>query len=240
MDFIIFGFIFFDPLYLIIVGPTIIIALIAQVMVKSAYSRYSKIGVAKGFSGAEAAARLLDRAGISDVKIEMVKGYLSDHYDPTNKVLRLSPDVHDGRSIAAVGIAAHEAGHALQHATGYAPLKLRSTVVPVAGFGSYLAWPMIILGILLSRPSLLLVGIILFSVLVVFQIITLPVEFNASSRAKATLADTGIVVNQQEMNGVASVLNAAAMTYVAATITAIAQLLYFVLRSGLLGGRGDD
>jgi len=240
MDFIIFGFIFFDPLYLIIVGPTIIIALIAQVMVKSAYSRYSKIGVAKGFSGAEAAARLLDRAGISDVKIEMVKGYLSDHYDPTNKVLRLSPDVHDGRSIAAVGIAAHEAGHALQHETGYAPLMLRSTVVPVAGFGSYLAWPMIILGILLSRPSLLLVGIILFSVLVVFQIITLPVEFNASSRAKATLADTGIVVNQQEMNGVASVLNAAAMTYVAATITAIAQLLYFVLRSGLLGGRGDD
>jgi Zn-dependent membrane protease YugP len=213
--------------------------LYAQLKVKSAYSRFSRVGTQRGFSGAQAASRVLEKAGIMDVKIEMAKGWLSDHYDPTRKVLRLSPDVHEGRSVASVGIAAHEAGHALQHATGYTFLQVRSLLVPVAGIGSWLAWPMIILGMILGRMGLVNVGILLFTVLVIFQLITLPVEFNASSRAKKELAGTGIVVSDQEMNGVASVLNAAAMTYVAATITAIAQLLYFLLRAGLLGG-GDD
>ncbi|MFH1998357.1 MAG: zinc metallopeptidase [Planctomycetota bacterium] len=233
-------FMFLDPLYIMLIGPTVLLALFAQLKVKGAYTRMSRIGTARGCSGAEAAARIMNSAGVTDVKIEMANGWLSDHYDPSKRVLRLSPDVFNGRSIAAVGIAAHEAGHALQHAGGYAPLNLRSTLVPLAGFGSWLAWPMIFIGMLLSSMAFVKTGIFLFSILVLFQIITLPVEFNASSRAKSALAGTGIVINQQEMNGVASVLNAAALTYVAATVTAIAQLLYFVLRSGLLGGGRND
>jgi Zn-dependent membrane protease YugP len=233
----VFGFIFFDPVYLIIVGPTILIALFAQMKVKSTYTRYSRVNTARGYTGAQAAAKVLDSAGIHDVKIEMVKGWLSDHYDPTQKVLRLSPDVYQSPSVAAVGIAAHEAGHALQHATGYGPLQIRSMLVPVSSLGSWLAWPMIFIGFILAFKTLAMAGLILFTALVVFQLITLPVEFNASARAKAALADTGIVVDQQESAGVASVLNAAALTYVAATITAIAQLLYFVL---LFSGGSND
>lgn len=232
-------FIFFDPLYLVIVGPTILLAILAQMMVKSAYTRYRRVGSRRGFSGAEAAARILASQGIGDVRIERVGGWLTDHYDPARKVLRLSPEVYDGRSVAAVGIAAHESGHALQHAAAYAPLRLRSALVPMAGFGSYLAWPMIFLGIFLNAANLVQMGILLFSLLVLFQVVTLPVEFNASSRAKKLLAAAGIVTDEGEAVGVSAVLNAAAMTYVAATVAAIAQLLYFLLRTGMLGG-GDD
>lgn len=231
---------FLDPLYIMLIGPTILLAIFAQMKVKGAYTRMSRIGTQRGYSGADAAARIMESAGVYDVKIEMAQGWLSDHYDPSKRTLRLSPDVFQGRSVAAVGIAAHEAGHALQHAVGYAPLSLRTNLVPLAGFSSYLVWPMILIGMILSHMALVKIGIFLFAIMVLFQIVTLPVEFNASSRAKAALTSTGIVVDERELNGVATVLNAAAMTYVAATVTAIAQLLYFLLRSGLLGGGSNE
>ncbi len=227
-----------DPMYWMLIGPAMLLALWAQLKVQSAYARYSRIGNSRGYSGAEAAAETLAAAGVTGVTIEQTSGWLSDHYDPSSQTLRLSPDVYAGRSIAAVGIAAHEAGHAIQHAVGYAPLALRSFMVPAAGLGSWLAWPMIIMGMLLRQLFLFKLGILLFGALVVFQIITLPVEFNASSRAKAMLRQTGIIADDGEGAGVAAVLNAAAMTYVAATVTAIAQLLYFLLQAGFLGG--DD
>lgn len=238
-----FGFLLFPslhPLYLILFGGPLLLALFAQMMVKGAYTRFSRVQTARGHTGAQTAARILEEAGIYDVSIEKVQGWLSDHYDPAKKVLRLSPQVHDGRSVASVGIAAHEAGHALQHATGYAPLQLRSMLVPTAGLGSCLAIPMIIVGFLINMTGLALLGVILFTALVIFQIITLPVEFNASSRAKQALQASNIVVGTQEMRGVSSVLNAAAMTYVAATVAAVAQLLFFLLRLGLLGGGGKE
>lgn len=228
-----------DPLYWLLVGPAMLLAFFAQMKVKSAYARYQRVANTRGYTGAEAAAATLSAGGVAGVKIEQTRGFLSDHYDPVSKTLRLSPDVYSGRSIAAVGIAAHEAGHALQHASGYAPLALRSFMVPAAGLGSWLAWPMIIGGMIFGWLGLIKLGIMLFGALVVFQIITLPVEFNASSRAKTMLAQTGIVVSREEAEGVSSVLSAAAMTYVAATIAAVAQLLYFLLRSGLLGASDD-
>ncbi|MHC4944598.1 MAG: zinc metallopeptidase [Planctomycetota bacterium] len=237
METIYLGFFYIEPMFIIIVGPAFLLAMLAQMKVKGAYSRMSRVGTRSGYSGADAAKRILDREGITDVQIQETTGFLSDHYDPARKVLRLSPNVFKGNSIASVGIAAHEAGHALQHAVGYAPLKLRSALVPTAGLGSWLAFPMILIGALLQMMALVKFGILLFTVLVLFQLITLPVEFNASSRAKLALANTGIVANEQEMRGVASVLNAAAMTYVAATVVAIAQLLYFVL---MFGGGGND
>lgn len=190
-------------------------------------------------TGAEAAKRILGEAGISDVRVEVTQGFLSDHYDPRAKVLRLSPEVHGGHSIASVGIAAHEVGHAIQHAHGYAPLSLRSAMVPMAGFGSWLAMPLIFIGFIIGSLGFIKLGIVLFSAIVFFQIVTLPVEFNASTRAKACLANSGIVVTEDEARGVRKVLNAAAMTYVAAAIAAVMQLLYFLIRSGILGG-GDD
>ncbi|OGF98946.1 MAG: hypothetical protein A3F83_07415 [Candidatus Glassbacteria bacterium RIFCSPLOWO2_12_FULL_58_11] len=228
-----------DPLYWLLIGPTMILALWAQIKVKSNFARYSQVTTANRLSGAEAAETVLRYANIHNVKIEEVGGMLSDHYDPRTKTLRLSPDVFSGRSIAAAGVAAHEAGHAIQHAAGYVPLKLRSAMVPMASFGSWLAWPMILFGMLLNSLHLMQFGVIAFTALVAFQLITLPVEFNASSRAKLVLVKAGVLVNQQEAEGVDRVLNAAAMTYVAATITAVAQLLYFAMRAGLLGGRRD-
>lgn len=233
-------------LYMIIVGPAFLLAMLAQFWVKSAYNRYSRIGNRRGLSGAQAAAQMLRNEGIVDVTIEMSRGMLSDHYDPTAKTLRLSPDVHNGRSLASVGIAAHEAGHAIQHAQGYAPLWLRSTIVPVANIGSQMAMPLFGLGIFLAYMGGTGIGmivvkgaIVLFAGVVLFQLITLPVEFDASSRAKAALANQGMLSGTDEMDGVASVLNAAAMTYVAAAVQAILTLLYFLIRAGLLGGRDD-
>jgi len=228
---------FFDPLYFIIVGPAIVLSIVAQIWVKSAFNKYSKVGVATGLSGAQVAERIVSQAGLG-VRVERVSGFLSDHYDPLHRVLRLSPDVYDGRSISAVGVAAHEAGHALQHAKNYVPLKWRSALVPITKVGSSLAWPLLMIGFLLGAVGLIKVGIIFFSAAVLFQIVTLPVEFDASRRAVGVIQQMGMV-NAVELEGVKKVLGAAAMTYVAAAAASIAQLLYFLMRAGLLGGRRD-
>ena len=226
-----------DPLYWMFVGPTMLLAMWAQLRVKSAYGKWSNVGASSRMTGAQAAQRMLDSAGVRDVKIEAVQGFLSDHYDPKKKVLRLSPGVHQSQSVAAMGIACHEAGHALQHANGYAPLQLRTAIVPVAQIGSWLSWPLIFGGVLLNLANLTLLGVVAFSGVVLFQLVTLPVEFDASARAKRQLMSLGILQSKQEAGGVSAVLNAAAMTYVAATVTAVMQLLYFAMRAGLLGRR---
>ena len=229
---------FFDPLYMMMIAPTFILSLVAQGWVKSAFAKYGKIANRRGMTGAEAARRILDASNLSQVRIEPAKGFLSDHYDPRTKVLRLSPDVYSRPSLAAVGVAAHEAGHALQDAKEYTPLKIRSALVPAAQFGSKLAFPLIFLGFILNAVGMIKVGVVLFSGAVLFQVVTLPVEFNASSRAMTALAGTGIL-SGDELTGARKVLSAAAMTYIAAAITAVVQLLYFAMRAGLLGG-GDD
>ncbi len=226
-----------DANYWLFMGPTMLLALYAQIKVKSAYAHWSRVPVMSGMSGAQAAAELLRRAGIYDVRIEQVGGWLSDHYDPTSKTLRLSPGVYSGRSVAAVGIAAHEAGHALQHATAYVFLGLRSAIVPMASLGSGLSMTLVMIGVIFNTMAWLKVGIVLFSAVVIFQLVTLPVEFNASTRAKRALAEYGILSGPEEELGVRKVLGAAAMTYVAATLTAVAQLLYFIMLAG--GGRRD-
>ncbi len=228
------AFFFIDPMYLIIVGPAILLALAAQGWVKSAFNAGSRVAARSGLSGAQTAQRILDIHGIRDVRIERVKSWLGDHYDSRAKVLRLSPDVYDGRSLAALGVAAHEVGHALQHAHGYAPLAIRNGLVPMASLGSNLSFILIIAGFLLHWTGLALAGLALFTMVVLFQLVNLPVEFNASTRARALLLNNGMIT-QVEDKTVAKVLNAAAMTYVAATITAIAQLLYFALI--VFGGR---
>ena len=225
----------FDPLYLLFMVPAFILSLVAQGLVKSSFSKYSKVGNRRGITGAEAARRILDSAGLSDVRIEPAQGRgLSDHYDPRTKVLRLSPDVYGKASLASVGVAAHEAGHALQDSQGYTPLKLRSALVPAAQLGSKLAWPLLFLGMFLGVMGMVKLGVIFFSGAVLFQVVTLPVEFNASARAMRALEGVGIL-SGDELSGARRVLSAAALTYVAAAVTAVLQLLYFLLRSGLLG-----
>lgn len=228
---------FFDPMYFLIVGPAMILSLIAQFWVKSAFNKYSKVGIQRGLSGAEVARYIVEQAGLG-IQVERVGGFLSDHYDPTKKVLRLSPDVYDGRSVSAVGVAAHEAGHALQDAKGYAPLAWRSALVPITKVGSSLAFPLIFIGLIFGMLGLAKVGVVLFSAAVLFQLVTLPVEFDASRRAVVLVQQHGIV-SGAEVDGVKKVLTAAAMTYVAAAIASLAQLLYFAMRAGLLGGRRD-
>ena len=228
---------FFDPLYFLLIAPAILLSVIAQIWVQSAYSKYRNIPNMRGLSGAEAAAYMLQAKGVMDVNIEMTSGFLSDHYDPRDKTLRLSPDVYQGRNIAAIGIACHEAGHALQHAYEYAPLKLRTALVPITMIGTNLAWPLLFIGFIFHAMSLIKLGILFFSGAVLFQLVTLPVEFNASARALAAIRETGLLT-MDELSGTRQVLTAAAMTYVAAAVTSIMQLLYFLLRAGLLGG--DD
>jgi len=233
----------FDPLYLMLIAPGMILALWAQWRVKSAFARGAEIPMEHGWTGAQTAAAILDANGIRDVRIEPVQGYLSDHYDPREKVLRLSPDVYNGRSLAAAGVAAHEVGHAIQHAHNYGPLAIRNAIVPVAGFGSNIAWLLLLVGIGMGLSgfgqTLAILGCALFTTVVIFQLVNLPVEFNASSRARQTLLVNGLVSQQEDVE-IGRVLRAAAMTYVAATITAILQLLYFLIRAGVLGGRRDD
>ena len=219
-------------------APAFLISLGAQIWVKSAFSKYSKIDSTSGYSGAQAAYNILRRNGIDDVDIEETSGFLSDHYDPRTKTLRLSPNVYRSKSLAALGIAAHEAGHALQHAYGYIPLQLRSLLVPVTSVGSNLAWPLLIIGFILHSAMLVQVGIIFFAGVVLFQLVTLPVEFNASSRALSALRKSGLVT-EYEISGSREVLTAAAMTYVAAAAAAIMQLIYFLIRAGILGGRDE-
>lgn len=223
---------FFSPMYFLFIGPAVLLGLWAQWRVKSTYAKAQQQPAP--LSGAAAAKHILDSAGIDNVGIEQVPGHLSDHYDPRQKVLRLSPDVYSGRTLAAVGIAAHEVGHAIQDARSYAPLVIRNAAVPAAGFGSSAGIWMLMIGAFMQWEPLLLIGIALFACVVFFQVVNLPVEFNASSRAKAELVSLGIVP-QQEMVYVNKVLNAAALTYVAATLQAILTLLYYVMRYA--GGR---
>jgi len=227
-----------DPLYWVMMIPMMILSGLASMGVKRTFNRFSKLGTHAGLSGADVAREILRRNGLSDVRVEQVSGFLSDHYDPNKKVVRLSPEVYRSTSIAAVGVAAHETGHAIQHSQAYAPLALRNLMVPVASIGSNFAWIVIIAGFVLSWLGLVKFGILLFSVVVAFQLITLPVEFDASSRAKQILGNAGFV-SSNELRGVRKVLSAAAMTYVAAAASSIMTLLYFLLRAGLLGG-GDD
>lgn len=219
---------YFDPMYFLYVSPAILLALWAQFRVRSAYAAAQQ--VAAPLSGAAAARHILDSAGLQRVGIEMIPGQLTDHYDPRDRVLRLSEEVYQSRSMAAVGIAAHEAGHALQHALHYAPLAIRNAAVPVASLGSNAAFLLVFVG-LVFQPLMILAyaGIALFAGTVFFQLVNLPVEFNASSRAKAQLATLG-VVDQDGMQYVSGVLNAAAWTYVAGTLQAIMILLYLLMR----------
>ena len=221
----------FDPLYLILVAPALLLALWAQARVKTAYAHASRVPVRSRMSGAEAARALLDSRGLRDVRIEISHGMLSDHYDPRHKVLRLSPEVYGGRSAASVGIAAHEAGHAIQDATGYAPLVIRNGLVPMAMFGGNFAFLLFFVGFIFQLGFLVNLAIALFGAVVVFQLVNLPVEFNASKRAKEQLATAGIVAAGEEQQEVSRVLNAAAWTYVAATLMAALQLIYFILRA---------
>jgi Zn-dependent membrane protease YugP len=237
----------FDPLYLILALPGLLLAAWAQAKVKSAYANAQKYRAASGMTGAQAAKRILEAHGLGRVGIEPAQGFLGDHYDPRHRVLRLSPEVYGGRDLAAVGIAAHEAGHAIQHAHGYAPLQLRNAIVPLASTGSHLSIGMFTIGLMLSFVTgnsglagwLIVGGVALFAVVVLFQLINLPVEFDASSRARKVLVSNGVIAVAEEPE-VGKVLNAAAMTYVAATVSAIITLLYLVLKSGLLGGSRDE
>lgn len=230
---------FFDPMYFLFVGPAMLLSLWASFRVKSAFNKYSAIPTMRGLTGAQAAAELLRGAGIGDVKIVRHAGTLTDHYNPMNKTLALSEPVYDSTSIAAVGVATHEAGHAIQHARSYGPLWLRSLLVPTANIGSSLGYIVMALGLAFTSPKMVMFGAILFSAVLLFQIVTLPVEFNASNRAKALVMEYGIVT-AQEREGVDRVLNAAALTYVAAAISTLMTLLYYLFRSGLLGGRSRE
>ena len=214
-------------LYFLMIAPALLLAVWAQYRVKATYAAAQRMPAS--LSGAAAARHILDSAGLSQIGIEQVPGHLSDHYDPRDKVLRLSGEVYGARSLAAVGIAAHEAGHAMQDAKNYAPLMVRNVAVPAAGFGSSAGMTLAMIGAIFHLTPLLLLGIILFAAVVFFQIVNLPVEFNASARAKMVLVEHGIV-SPQDMTYVNRVLNAAAWTYVAATLQAIMVLLYYVLR----------
>lgn len=230
---------FFDPTYLLLVAlPALILSGGASWMTKSAFKKYSRVRSASGLSGAEAARLMLQRAGIHNVNIVRSSGFLSDHYNPVNRTLALSEGVFSSPSVAAIGVACHEAGHAIQHARSYAPLWFRSALVPVAGFGSNLGLWGMMFGLMFQSQSLVGIGAILFSGVVLFQLVTLPVEFDASARAKKLAFEHGFV-NSQERVGMNKVLNAAAMTYVAAAASSILTLLYFLMRAGLLGGRND-
>jgi Zn-dependent membrane protease YugP len=230
---------FFDPLYLIVALPALLLGLWAQMRVKSAFGRYSQVRAASGISGAQAARRILDANGLHHVAVERVEGFLSDHYDPRSKTLRLSPAVYEAPSLASVGVAAHEAGHALQDQQQYAPLQLRSAMVPAVQFGSWLGPIIFFVGLMMSTAfgeTLAWIGLILFAATAVFALVTLPVEFDASRRAKQLLVGQGIV-SQQELPGVSKVLDAAALTYVAAALQAIVTVLYYAYL--LLGRRSD-
>lgn len=226
----------FDPMYLLFVLPGLGLSLWASARVKSSFKKYSKVRTARGLTGAEAAQVLLRGAGITDVKIVRSRGVLSDHYNPVSKTLALSESVYGSDSVAAVGVATHEAGHAIQHARHYAPLWVRSALVPTANIGSSIGYFVMMIGMFMASTNMVLIGAILFSAVLLFQVVTLPVEFDASNRAKTLVVEHGIV-NAQERKGVDAVLNAAALTYVAAAVSTLLTLLYFLWRSGLIGGR---
>lgn len=229
---------YYDPTYILVIIAAIF-SLMAQFKVKNTFAKFSKVSSKTGTSGAKAAERILRSKGIYDVSIERISGNLTDHYDPRNKVLRLSDSVYNQTSVAAIGVAAHECGHAIQHAEGYIPLNIRSAIAPIASFGSYASWILILIGLFFSGSSsyfFLQLGIWFFVAVVAFQLITLPVEFNASSRAVGILGNSGMLYDD-EVKGTKKVLSAAALTYVAAAATAILQLLRLIL---IAGGRRRD
>lgn len=218
----------FNELFLIFALPGLLLGLYAQSKLKSAYGRYSRVGVASGISGADAAREILDRSGLQTVAVREVRGHLTDHYNPMKRELCLSSENFRGRSVAAVGVAAHEAGHALQHAAAYAPLKWRMTLVPATRFASGASMILVLGGVLLGLAQFAILGVIAYAIISLFQLITLPVEYDASRRAKIELERLGIV-RPQEVPHVAKVLNAAALTYVAALVAAVMQLLHLLL-----------
>lgn len=229
---------FLDPTYImVLIGA--VICLVASARVKSTYAKYNKVRSACGLTGAQAAERMLQMSGIYDVKVQHISGNLTDHYNPAKKTLNLSDSVYNSTSVAAIGVASHECGHAIQHQKAYVPLQLRTAIVPVANIGSTLAWPLIIIGLLFNSTMssvLISVGIWAFSLAVLFQLVTLPVEFNASARALNFLDTTG-TLSQEELEGTKKVLKAAALTYVASAAAAILQLLRLIL---LFGGKNRD
>lgn len=218
-----------DYYFLILVIPAMILASIAQVMVKTTFSSKSKVLSSRGITGAQAASRVLSYYGISNVQIERVSGNLTDHYDPKTNIIRLSDGVYNSTSIAAIGVACHEAGHAAQHAEGYLPIKIRNSIVPLCNIGSTIGIPLAVIGYFLSFEPLVTIGLMLYALIAVFQFATLPVEFNASRRAMRVIDETGLL-DDSEQSGARKVLTAAAMTYVASLIVALANLLRFVLR----------
>ena len=235
---------YFDPMYLLFILPALALSLWASWRTKSAFNKYSRVRTLRGLTGAQAAKAMLERSGIYDVQVVATHGMLTDHYNPANKTLALSEGVYSSPSVAAVGVACHEAGHAIQHAEGYKPLWLRSALVPTANIGSTLGYIVMALGLFLLYmgaqfgQSMVLFGALLFSAVLAFQIVTLPVEFDASARAKRLALANGIVL-EQERQGMDRVLNAAALTYVAAVVSTLMTLLYYLFRAGLLGGRRD-
>lgn len=228
----------FDPYYWILIVPSILLALWAQMMVSSNFKKYSAVYNRRGYTGADAARMILDSNGLYHIRIERIAGNLTDHYDPKAEVIRLSDSVYGSATVAAVGVAAHEAGHAVQHAVGYGPIKIRTAIIPVTRIGSTLSIPLILLGFVFQFQPLILAGILFYATAALFQLVTLPVEFNASARAVAKIDQYGLL-SAEETRGCKKVLTAAAMTYVAAAASAILQLLRLVL---LFGGnrRRDD
>ncbi|MDA8018725.1 MAG: zinc metallopeptidase [Thermoanaerobaculia bacterium] len=226
-----------DPIYFLFLAPALAFSLWASWKTKSAFKKYSRVRSARGLTGAEAAHAMLQRAGIHDVEVQPTRGYLSDHYNPLNKTLALSEATYSQPTVAAVAVACHEAGHAIQHAQGYKPMWLRSALVPTANIGSSLGYIVMLVGLFI-HPTLVLLGALLFSAVLLFQVVTLPVEFDASARAKKLAFEYGLVT-QGERQGVSKVLDAAALTYVAAAVSTLLTLLYFLFRAGLLGGSND-
>ncbi len=228
---------FLDPRYLCFMLPGMLLMLAVQAYVRSAYNKWSKVAARSRFTGGEAAQRLIQTGGLYGVTVEPIGGELSDHYDPRSKVLRLSQGVYGSASVAALAIAAHELGHAMQDKEGYFPLRLRAALVPAVNIGSYLGWILIVIGMLLQMTQLAWLGVLVFSGGALFALATLPVELNASSRARQLLTNSGLIQSEDEMGGVSNVLNAAALTYVAGLVTAILQLLYWVTLVLGMGGR---
>ena len=224
-----------DPLYIIILAPGLALSLYATFRTKSTFSKYSQVGSLSGMTGAQAAAHMLKRHGVTDVRIERSSGWLSDHYDPSQKALRLSDDVYSSQSLSAIGVACHEAGHAMQDAHGYAMLSLRTALVPATNFGSTFGYIAMIAGFILQLSNLIFVGVCLFAVGVVFSLITLPVEWDASRRAKIAMDEAGMLTPEENRHA-SKVLNAAFLTYLAAAVTSILTLAYYLIRMGVLGG----
>lgn len=229
----------FDPVYFLFIGPALLLSLWASWRTKSAFNKYSKVRTLSGLTGAQAAQRLLSSAGITDVQVVATRGMLTDHYNPATKTLALSEQVYGVPSVSAVGVACHEAGHAIQHAQHYKPLWVRSLLVPTANIGSSIGYLVMLFGLMLQSTNMVGIGAVLFSAVLLFQVVTLPVEFDASARAKKLAFANGIILDH-ERQGMSKVLNAAALTYVAAAVSTLMTLLYFLLRAGLLGGRSDD